>query len=46
MQFDAPQDLEKVGWFQSRKNNNQINILIKKFVDWWIGKFMSQTRYI
>ena len=25
-----PQDLEKVGWFQSRKNNKWIDISIKK----------------
>ena len=29
-----PQDLEKFGWFRSRKNN--INIWIKQIVDWGI----------
>ena len=36
-----PQDLEKVGWFQSRKNNELINILIKKIVDGWIGELVN-----
>ena len=46
------QDLEKVGWFQyknqqnSAENKKCISILLKKFVDWWIGGLMSRTRYI
>ena len=37
-----PQDLEKVGWFQSRKNNKYLN---KYFdMDWGIGESMLWTR--
>ena len=45
MHFDDPQDLEKVEWFQSRKQEIY-KYFDKKFVDWWIGELMSRTRYI
>ena len=42
MHIDAPRDLEKVEWFQSRK----INVWIIKYIDnkSWIGELTDLTQ--